>query len=504
MRPVALVGAMGCGKTSVGRVLSRLVDRGFVDLDHSIEASTGLSVAAIFHAEGEEGFRERESLELARVLRDPAAGVVSLGGGAILRPGNRDLLARFAQTIWLDADVEVAWRRVAASRVERPLALDEATYRELFRIRRPIYASVADAVVDSNRSADETAAACAQGVVVRSGVIDRIESSVGDRRAVLVADRAVGDRVGGTFARRIEIEGGESAKTPASLEGLWRSLAEADLERRDVVVAVGGGCVTDAAGFAAGTFRRGISWIACPTTLVGQVDAAIGGKTAINVAAKNDVGAFHLPEAVLADPDFLLTIASADWAQGMAETIKTALIAGGPLYDLVRAWPPGSRGSAESRQDLVRRTAAVKVGIVAADPTERGVRAHLNLGHTIGHGIEAAAGYGHGPAGLAHGQAVAVGLSAALWLSTRAAGLDEGVLHEVEALLVAEGLPIRAPGLPPEAVLRAMRGDKKRERGRSRFVLLGAPGRCERRVDLADDLVEAAVRRAVDPVPAIV
>lgn len=504
MRPIALVGVMGCGKTSVGRVLSRLVNRGFVDLDHSIEASTGLSVAAIFHAEGEAGFRDRETRELRRVLHDPDAGVISLGGGAVLRPENRDLLGRLAQTIWLDVDVDVAWRRVAASRVERPLARDEPTYRELYRIRRPIYASVADAIVDSNRSAEETAGACAQGVVVRDGSIERIESSIGDRRAVLIADRNVAARAHGAFADRVEIDGGEQAKAPASLERLWRALAAADLERRDVLVAVGGGCVTDVAGFAAATFRRGIAWIACPTTLVGQVDAAIGGKTAINVAAKNDVGAFHLPESVLADPDLLLTLTPTDWAQGMAETIKTALIAGDGLYDLVRAWPAGSRGSAEERQDLVRRTAAVKVAIVARDPTERGIRAHLNLGHTVGHGIEAVAGYGRGPAGLAHGQAVSVGLAAALWLSTRALGLDPEVLRTVEELLRGQGLPIRAPGLDPEAVLAAMRGDKKRERGRTRFVLLAAPGRCERGVELSDDLVEAAVRRAVDHPSAIV
>ena len=189
------------------------------------------------------------------------------------------------------------------------------------------------------------------------------------------------------------------------------------------MVAVGGGALTDVAGFAAATFRRGLPWIAVPTTLVGQVDAAIGGKTAIDVAAKNDVGAFHLPEAVIADPMVLTTLPPREWAAGFAEVVKTALLAGGRLWELVRAWQPGM-GEADERTELVRLTAAYKARVVGEDPTEQGVRAVLNLGHTIGHGVEAASGYGE----LLHGEAVAIGLLAALRLSVELRGLDEAVL----------------------------------------------------------------------------
>ena len=181
------------------------------------------------------------------------------------------------------------------------------------------------------------AGALALGVWTRPGAAGLLPALLGERRAVLLADEAIAARIDGPFAARVTVAGGEPAKDPASLERLWRALSGAELERRAAVVAAGGGTVTDAAGFAAATFRRGLAWIALPSTLVGQVDAAIGGKTGINVAAKNDVGAFHLPEATLCDPELLATLPARERRAGMAEVVKTALLAGGPLYDLVAA-----------------------------------------------------------------------------------------------------------------------------------------------------------------------
>jgi 3-dehydroquinate synthetase len=258
------------------------------------------------------------------------------------------------------------------------------------------------------------------------------------------------------------------------------------------VLAVGGGAVTDVVGFAAATFRRGIAWIAGPTTLVGQVDAAIGGKTAIDVAAKNDVGAFWSPQSVLADPDLLGSLPPREWASGFAECVKTALLAGGPLWDLVRhlgSDPP----TAAARAELVRRCAGFKSLVVAQDPRESGLRAILNLGHTVGHGVESAAGYDQ----LRHGEAVAIGLVAALHLSTRLAGLDPAIAEEVEQLLVAHGLPTRAPGLDPSAVREAMRHDKKREHGSHRFVLLERVGQPLPGVEVDDELLGEVVAAAV-------
>jgi 3-dehydroquinate synthase len=289
----------------------------------------------------------------------------------------------------------------------------------------------------------------------------------------------------------IELEGGEEAKSLAVLEGLWRALAERELERGDVIVCAGGGSITDVGGFAAATFRRGVPWLAVPSTLVGQVDAAIGGKTAINVAAKNDVGAFWQPGAVLCDPSLLETLPPRQWSGGMAEVVKTALLAGGRLWELAESWEPGL-GEPAGRTELVQRCVGVKTLVVAADPEDRGRRAILNLGHTIGHGIEAVAGYG----GLSHGECVSIGLVAALRLSERLAGLPDGTAERTARLLESFGLPVSAPGLDPAAVLAAMRHDKKRTAGTHRMVLLEAIGRPVYGVGVDEQMLADAVRAA--------
>jgi 3-dehydroquinate synthetase len=258
-----------------------------------------------------------------------------------------------------------------------------------------------------------------------------------------------------------------------------------------VVVCAGGGSITDVGGFAAATFRRGVPWLAVPSTLVGQVDAAIGGKTAINVAAKNDVGAFWQPRAVLCDPSLLETLPPREWAGGMAEVVKTGLLAGGRLWQLVEGWEPGI-GEIAARSELVQRCVGVKTLVVAADPEDRGPRAILNLGHTIGHGIESVAGYG----GLSHGECVSIGLVAALRLSEDLAGLDSGIAEHVAGLLARHGLPVRAPGLDAAAVLAAMRHDKKRTAGMHRMVLLEAIGRPVYGVAVDEQVLADAVRAA--------
>ena len=261
----------------------------------------------------------------------------------------------------------------------------------------------------------------------------------------------------------VRLPAGEPAKTIAVARQAWTRLAEFGLERGDVVVGLGGGAGTDVAGFVAAAYHRGVPWISVPTTLVGMVDAGIGGKTGLDLPqAKNAVGAFHQPEWVVADPSVLETLPVREWANGFAEVVKTGLLAGGRLWEMVRAWEPG-RGSADERLELVRRCAAYKARIVAADPHEEGLRAVLNLGHSIGHAIEAATGY----QAFSHGEAVAIGLLPALWLSARTQGLDPAVEDEVRGLLARHGLPTSARNVPAEAVLEAITRDKKARRGRS-------------------------------------
>jgi 3-dehydroquinate synthetase len=493
-RPLVLVGGMGAGKSTVGALIARSRGLAFADADAELERRAGMAIPDVFAREGEPVFRARERDVVRDLVLAPDAGVVALGGGAVLDAATRDLLAARATVVWLDLDPAVAWERVAAEPGLRPLARDAASFRALLDARSPVYAAVADVLVDAADAPDAVAAALAGAPLVRTGALGRLPELVGDRRAALVADAAVAVRVPGDYAVRLAVAGGEPAKSADGARALWEALAAGELERRDVVVAAGGGTVTDVAGFAAATFRRGLAWIAVPSTLVGMVDAAIGGKTAINVAAKNDVGAFHLPELVLCDPALLVTLPAREWAAGFAEVYKTALLAGGRLHALVTGWTPGP-GADDARTDLVRRCAAVKARIVAADPQDRGLRAILNLGHTIGHGVEAAAGYG----ALLHGEAVAVGLAAALWLSVEVCGLDAAVLEAAEADLARHGLPVRAPGLDADAVWAAMRGDKKRSGGRPRLVLLEAIGRPVFGVDPGDGPLRRAVERALSP-----
>jgi shikimate kinase/3-dehydroquinate synthase len=485
-RPIAVAGFMGAGKSTVGRLLAHRLGRPFADSDAEAERRAGCSVRALWERDGEAAFRTLEEAVVRELLERDDAPVIALGGGALTSEATRGLLRERGLCVWLDAPVAACWTRVDGAPGARPLAQDGAAFEQLHARREPLYRAAADAILAGEESPEDTAAAIAQQVWTRPGI-----AAV----ALAAPAAAIADPVlelawkapGGV----IEVEGGEEAKSLPALERLWRALAERELERGDVIVCAGGGSVTDVGGFAAATFRRGIAWMAVPSTLVGQVDAAIGGKTAINVAAKNDVGAFWLPQAVLCDPSLLETLPPREWAGGMAEVVKTALIAGGRLWELVEAWQPGL-GESAARTELVQRCAGMKTLVVAADPEERGRRAILNLGHTIGHGIESVAGYG----GLSHGECVSIGLVAALRLSERLAGLERGAAERTARLLESHGLPVRAPGLAPEAVLAAMRHDKKRTAGTHRMVLLEAIGRPVHGVAVDEQTLAGAVRAA--------
>ena len=482
-KPIAVAGFMGVGKSTAGRELAHRLGRPFADSDAVAERRAGSSVRAFWEREGEAAFRVLEESVVRELLARDDAPVIALGGGSLTSEATRRLVRERALCAWIDAPVAVCWRRMDGAPGTRPLAGDMAAFEQLHDERGLLYRAAADAIVAGEESPEAVAGAIAQQVWTRPGIA---ETALGEG-AVAIVDRAL------TLARAgaIELQGGEAAKSPATLEGLWRALAERELERGDVVVCAGGGSITDVGGFAAATFRRGVPWLAVPSTLVGQVDAAIGGKTAINVAAKNDVGAFWQPKAVLCDPTLLETLPPREWAGGMAEVVKTGLLAGGRLWELVEGWEPGI-GELAARSELVQRCVGVKTLVVAADPEDRGPRAILNLGHTIGHGIESVAGYG----GLSHGECVSIGLVAALRLSEDLTGLEAGTAEHVAGLLERHGLPVRAPGLDSAAVLAAMRHDKKRSAGTHRMVLLEAIGRPVYGVAVDEQVLADAVRAA--------
>ena len=429
-RHLVLVGFMGAGKTTAGTEVARRLGREFIDTDDALD------VSALVH--DEPAFRAAEA-ETVRTALASRPGVIAVGGGAVETPEVRELL-RDALVVLLDVDVATAWERTRGT--DRPLARDESEFRRRYELREPLYDEVADA-----RAGDvDDVVLAAAGVHVETGVLERLGSFVGGP-AELVTEPVVAGIYGADtqlalpFAATHELPSGETAKQVPEVERLWRALR---IGRDGTLVALGGGSLTDAAGFVAATYLRGCEWVPVPTTLVGQVDAAIGGKTAIDIPeGKNLVGAFHWPARTVIDPALLETLPAAERLNGMAEVVKTGLLAGDSLWTLRDV-------------ELVRKCAAFKAAVCLRDPHDEGPRRVLNLGHTFAHALEAAAGYE-----LPHGRAVALGLLAALRLSGKPTDAVEEVLRPQ---------PVRVDRV---RAWEALQRDKK---GPLRVILLGDEG----------------------------
>ena len=440
-RHLALVGFMGAGKTRTAAALHARLGRPVVDIDREIEARYRDTIPQIFEEHGEPRFRQVEAYAVGAAVGQKRPTIIDLGGGAVTFPDTRDPLAE-AFTVLLDVDVDTAWARVRGS--DRPLARDESVFRRLYEERQPMYRQVADAIVPDD-DVDGVVLAAA-GIHHERGAHERLGDLVpGDGPVALVADstvleihgpharRGLGDRLVSTH----ELPTGEAAKQISVVERLWSELT---LDRGGTIVALGGGSVSDTAGFAAATYLRGIAWAAVPTTLVGQVDAAIGGKTAVDIPqGKNLAGAFHWPARVVIDEALLETLPERERRQGVAELVKTRLLAGAELD--------------------VRGAAAYKAALCLNDPQDRSVRQWLNLGHTFAHALEAAAGFE-----LSHGDAVALGLLAALRLSGR------------DPSTVERALDPKPVAVDRERAWQALLRDKKRTGDAINLVLLGDDG----------------------------
>ena len=274
---------------------------------------------------------------------------------------------------------------------------------------------------------------------------------------------------------RVVLPDGEAFKDWQHLDRIFAALLEARLDRRSVLVAVGGGVVGDMAGFAASAYQRGIAHLQVPTTLLAQVDSSVGGKTAINhPLGKNMIGAFHQPSAVIADTATLATLAPREYAAGLAEVVKYGAIHDARFLDWIEANAEGlRRRDAAALAHAIRRSCEIKAEIVAADERESGARALLNFGHTFGHAIESGAGYGS----WLHGEAVAAGMALAARLSARLGRIAPAHADRLVAVLESFGLPVKPPAFPLETWLTFMGRDKKNEAGRITLILLDGLGR---------------------------
>jgi shikimate kinase / 3-dehydroquinate synthase len=547
-RSIVLVGMMGAGKTSVGRRLAAKLGLPFVDADAEIEAGAQMTVPEIFARFGEAYFRDGERKVLARLMAD-GQKVLATGGGAFMNETTRQRIAERGVSVWLKPDFDVLMRRVR-KRANRPLlqtANPEETVRKLLAERSPVY-GLADLTIESRDGPHESVvdaivAALTRRVAeaLREEVKSRLAPEGGSSRERREVDVALGSRAykiligegliaeagahiarlapqahcavvtdetvaglhletltkslsaAGLRATTIVVPPGESSKSYHQFERVCDAIIAAHIERRDAVIAFGGGVIGDLAGFCAAAVRRGVRLVQIPTTLLAQVDSSVGGKTAINsVHGKNLIGAFHQPSLVLADTSVLDTLSTREFRAGYAETIKYGLINDRPFFDwLEGAWRDVFAGGA-ARLNAIATSCASKAAIVAADETEQGERALLNLGHTFAHAFERLVHY-EGER-LVHGEAVSIGMGCAFRFS-RKLGLCAGQdTVRIENHLRAVGLPTEIGDIPgleptPDAILAAMRQDKKVERGKLTFILARGIGESF----IAKDVSEADV-----------
>jgi shikimate kinase/3-dehydroquinate synthase len=501
---IVFIGFMGAGKSAALDAV-RAAGLEATEADEQVERELGRSIAEAFERDGEEAFRAREAEVVGALLERAEGGAIALGGGSVLSDRVREALERHI-VVWLQVDAAEAWERVSGS--DRPLARERAPFDALLVERESLYESLADAVLPQGDRGQVARAlpairalaqlpagtkllwaASASGeypVFVGAGLLDAGWWPLEGRR-FCVTDSAVGPLYAERLeplAARIEVEPGEGAKTMAGAERVLRRLASAGMTREDHVAALGGGVVGDLAGFCAHTYQRGVPVVQVPTSLVSQVDSAYGGKTGVDLPeGKNYAGAYHLPAAVLVDNSTLATLPPEELAAGFVEALKTGLLAGGALWERVRSIEALDPAELD---DIVFACARHKCEVVAADERDAGLRQVLNLGHTVGHAIEAASGYER----YLHGEAIGLGLLAALRLS------DAPELRaEVERILRRHGLPAELDAaVGVDAILDALGRDKKRTSAGVGFVLLSEPGKPRPGQVLDPAKVEAAVK----------
>jgi 3-dehydroquinate synthase len=520
------VGLSGSGKSTIGRLLAERLGVPFVDTDAFVEAQAGRRIAEIFAEQGEPAFRalERAAIETACAL---PSGVVATGGGAPIDPRNRSAMQNVGKLIWLDAPTEVLVTRLRAqSNGEvRPLLQGDALTRlQRLRAERADAYGEADVTVDTrSRTPHEVVEVImtmlapaleadplwvrtpsqtypvymGPGVVAHAGELLRSNGLETPLR--VIADEEV-DRLHGDAIRAglgdlpqawYRVPAGEEHKNLQQVERLYDALLADRIERRDIIVALGGGVIGDLAGYVAATVLRGVRFIQIPTTVLSQVDSSVGGKVGVDhPRGKNLIGAFHQPSLVLADVDLLRTLPPRDVAAGWAEVVKIAVIQDAELFgkmeqttDALRAIDPHAATAA------IRRAVELKARVVEQDERDlTGIRAILNYGHTLGHALEAATGF----ASLLHGEGVAIGMGGAAYIAEKMNLHPADAVQRQAVLLERLGLP-RSADVGPVEVRQAMGLDKKRVAGRTMWILPTGLGSVRTSTDVPSELVEAAI-----------
>ena len=505
---VVLVGLPGSGKSAVGRRLAHRHDARFVDLDDAIEKAAGRTIPQIFAESGEPAFRalEREAVaNLGPADPSPEIGlVVATGGGAVVDPRNRWALYRGRVPVWLDVRPEVLAQRLRRSPNVRPLIAGRdpmGTIRELARDRERFYSAahrlngVAELATIVERI-DALAAARATGAADPT-VLLRGRSLGGDLvigEGILASVVSDALREEGWSVDHVLLPKGEAAKRLTVVEDAAGELARLRVERGEPLVAVGGGALGDAAGFLAAAWLRGVPYVQVPTTLVAQIDSSIGGKTGVDLpAGKNLVGAFHPPAAIVADVAVLRSLPERERRAALGEAVKMAALGDERLFELLeRDGNAVARGDAAAFDggavaELVERTAWAKVAVVEGDEKEGAAdrRITLNLGHSLGHAVEAAGGFRE----LLHGEAVAHGLRGAVRIGRALEVTPADRAERIERLLTELGLATGPLPYRLDTVLGALSADKKHAGGVLRWVLPTADGSVVRS-DVPIELVE--------------
>lgn len=507
---IFLYGPPGSGKSTIGQVLARNLNLPFVDLDSAIELEAGMPISQIMEGQGQAAFRDLE----ASVLREVAGHatrvtplVIALGGGALLREENRALVETHGKVILLSAERPTLLERLRNDSENRPLLSGDLGEKltSLLNERREHYSSFAMQLPVDGMSPEQSASRIqarlgrfhlrAMGeydvVVQKVGLnhLCQMITSFGVQNPFIVTDENVAKYhlsaiessmlASGCKSHSVVIRAGEQYKNLEVVSLLWKSFLENGLDRKSTVIALGGGVIGDLAGFAASTYMRGIDWVCVPTTLLSMVDASLGGKTGFDLPeGKNLVGSFHPPKLVLADPQLLSTLPEREFISGMAEVVKHGVISDPELFELCRR---GLAWLKENLEDVVRRAMAVKIRVIEEDPYEKGFRAALNLGHTVGHAVELVSRFE-----LRHGEAIAIGMVTEAKYAEQIGIAEKGLSATIAHVLSGLGLPVDIPkDLPRAEIMRAMRVDKKKDASRVRFALPVRIGRVEL-VDVTD------------------